>query len=135
MWSPRDAGAPGPLLVSIESSDDSIEGKSLAEAAQLPPQFPGIVLIHRCHGTRGSATWINRIRNEFDNVDHGRPSGAWTFFRDDCHIPIGDIQPYILAGAFNPKAERPLPTAVINGLRAMADKDAANWADRYPGEL
>jgi hypothetical protein len=135
LWSPREFESPGALVVSMESSDDAIEKKALDEASQLPAAYPGIVLIHRQQGTRGSATWINRLRNEFASVPHARPSGVWTFFRNECQCPVGSTMPYVLAGTVNPKAERPLPDAVAEGMRAMADHDAERWAALHPAEL
>ncbi len=135
IWTPLDSNGPGRLVVSMETTDDEIEAKVRKEATQLPHAYPGIVLIHCCTATRMSATWINRLRKDFESGLRTRPSGAWSFFCDDWREPLGSSNPFLIVGRVNPHAKQACPPSVAAGLLAMADPDAERWAARFPNEL
>jgi hypothetical protein len=135
VWAPMEGNGSGPVVVSMEHSDHRIERVVSHEASQLPKDHPSIVLIHETWGTRGGATWINRLNRFFARRDISHPSGAWTFFCDDSALPIRMDQSFVVAGAASPRAHQPLPPHLIDGLEELADPLAVAWAKLRPDEM
>ncbi len=132
---PVEADGAGVLVVSITHSDHRIEKIVHDEASQLPKDSPSLVLIYRTSGTRGAATWLNRLRRHFASGRFTHPSGAWLFQCDHPGVPTDGTLSYAVAGTANPHAAARLPPEVVGGIEGLTDPLAAAWASRFPDDL
>lgn len=120
------------VVVRMPYSDERAENLLRRELAQLPPEGPGLVMIHMGNAPGGFSSWEPLIRRRFQPSVHTRVGAVCLFSAGTLPTERGFVILSQTKVLVNPHASTPLPSWIEKTLIAAGEEFRKNTVREDP---
>ena len=120
------------VVVRMPYSDERAENLLRRESAQLPPEGPGLVMIHMGNAPGGFSSWEPLIRRRFQPSVHTRVGAVCLFSAGTLPTERGFVILSQTKVLVNPHASTPLPSWIEKTLIAAGEEFRKNTVREGP---